>query len=93
MLFTRRSKYLGYGIITDPAKARPEELDSLNCGHCGTTMWQEPFKNWEYRCTCCDAYVCEECVGKGCTPLKMRMELMERGRQNAECLRPGWKEP
>jgi hypothetical protein len=81
MLFTRGKRQLGYALITDPANGMPEEQDSLTCGHCGSVKWMKPFQSGEAmggHCTCCDKFICLACVGKGCTPMQKRLELMER---------------
>jgi hypothetical protein len=81
MLFTRGKRQLGYAVIIDPALGMPEEVDSLTCGHCNSVNWMKPFQSGEAmggRCTCCDKFICLQCVGKGCTPLQKRLEIMER---------------
>ena len=84
MLFTRGRRQLGYAVITDPAFGQPEEVDSMTCGHCGTVVWMKPFQDGSAmggHCTCCDKYICLTCVGKGCLPMKKRLDLWERRKE------------
>ena len=81
MLMTRGRRQLGYAVIFDPAASTPEEIDSLTCGHCNRVVWMKPFQDGAAmggHCTCCDKYICLQCVGKGCTPLEKRLALQER---------------
>jgi hypothetical protein len=83
MLFTRGKKQLGYGVIVDP-DAGQEEADSITCGHCAKVTWMKPYQPGEAcggRCTCCDTFICMECVGKGCYPLEKRLQDWERKKQ------------
>jgi hypothetical protein len=79
-------RQLGYSIITDPA-GPTQEADTFTCGHCGAVVWTKPFKDGAAmggRCTCCDSLICLRCVGKGCSPLKKKLEQWERRRQLEE---------
>jgi hypothetical protein len=90
LMFTK-GKQRGYGVITDPALGQPEEIDSCTCGHCGRVVWMKPFENGAAMgglCTCCDKYICPNCVGKGCSPLQKKLEQWERRREYEEVARP-----
>lgn len=83
MLFTRGRRQLAYGYISNP-DGKDEEVDSLTCYHCGTVVWMKPFQDGAAmggHCSCCDRYICLNCVGKGCTPLNKRLEQEERRRE------------
>jgi hypothetical protein len=85
----RLKKQGGYSIITDPAKSRPEEADTFTCFHCGTIVDCKPFQDGAAMaglCSCCDKYICLNCVGKGCTPLERKLELQERRHQYEKLL-------
>lgn len=98
-MFLTRGKQRGYGVIIDPAKGAPEEVDSFTCCHCGNVKWLEPQKvtgnvvsnapneALAARCTCCDKLMCLDCVGKGCIPLERALQKMERRREYDEAVR------
>ena len=89
-----RDKQQGIGIITDPSVCGGQmEVTSIQCGHCGNTLWEDDVPNPVImrgnvrdtsgrdalcaRCTCCSKTICLNCVGKGCTPLEKRLEAWE----------------
>jgi hypothetical protein len=83
-------KALGYGIIVDPAQCQPVEHDTFTCCHCSKVVPKAPYdpmgdKVLAARCTCCDALMCKECIGKGCRPVEKWLDQYEaRNRFRAE---------
>ena len=80
MLLTRGKRQLAFGVITN-GDGSSEEVDSLTCYHCGRVVWMKPFQDGAAmggHCSCCDHYICLQCVGKGCTPLQKRLDQEER---------------
>ena len=87
MLITRHSRQRGYGIEVGPRGVR--EIDSIVCAHCGGNEWMAKPGNSDLgaRCTCCDDFICEKCIGKGCMPLEMRLDQWERYNSGRKYLR------
>lgn len=72
----------GYSIVTDPVMGTREE-DTFTCRHCGTVVFVKPFcdpADMGGRCTCCDALICKNCVGKGCDHIEKKLQRMESRR-------------
>lgn len=62
------------------ADGRVQERDAFRCGHCQRLVTVKPMcdpADMGGRCFCCDSLICKGCVGKGCTPLEMRLEAEE----------------
>src|SRR5882724_5685517 len=82
-------KARGYTIICDPARPT-QEIDTYTCCHCnrlvdkpaGMSNTNDAIGAW---CTCCDAAMCLQCVGKGCLPIERWLEQQET-RRNYENL-------
>jgi len=78
----------GVTIITDPI-AGVQEVDTFTCCHCQQIVDKPPrvaatdgrIGAW---CTCCDAAMCLDCVGKGCTPIQRWLDQQEKRRWIAE---------
>lgn len=80
----------GYATLTEPVGS-VKERDTFTCAHCNRVRHAEPYargflvlcSNGKYRqheyvrCGNCDALICEQCVGKGCTPFEEQLKRME----------------
>lgn len=80
----------GYLIITDPDPQRSrgqqavQEWDTFTCAHCQRVQQVKPLaKSHESpgRCFACDKLICQQCLGKGCTPFEKKLEEYERRMQ------------
>lgn len=80
-----RKGITGYATLVDPAFGM-KERDTFTCAHCQNIRHTKPNSNSPYEgvgdlCWTCDLPICEQCVGKGCTPFEKRLKEMEaRGR-------------
>jgi hypothetical protein len=75
MLMTRHSKQRTYGVEIRAFGCNLES-DGILCAHCGSEEMSS--RAGIPHCTCCDKFICRGCVGKGCMPLEMRLDMWER---------------
>jgi hypothetical protein len=70
----------GYGIVVDPDPGRGmpsvQEYDIAQCSHCDRVIKIAPGID-VHRCTCCDALICTQCVGKGCDHIEKKLARWE----------------
>jgi hypothetical protein len=88
-----KKKARGYEIITGPEGVT--EADTFTCCHswCGQKVVRKPAfsgpyggdKLWAW-CTCCDAPMCFECIGKPCSAVERWLESQETKRNYEEHL-------
>ena len=78
---SRRSR--GYARIFDPALARPIEMDTTRCNHCGAIVHMHDRQGRALsgvlvHCHGCDRPICIRCAETPkCVPLEKRIEAME----------------
>ena len=71
----------GYGIEWYPRGDGPtREWDTFTCNHCQRVIRFEKRKEAHElggHCLVCDCMICDECVGKGCTPFEEKIREQE----------------
>lgn len=70
----------GYYVRKDEAGIIRRELDSFTCIHCNRVVFVKPMCDpveMGGRCSCCDDFVCKECVGKPCDHIERKLAREE----------------
>lgn len=88
MFMTRHSKQRTYGVEIRAYGANIE-VDGILCAHCGAYEEEsaDPRRGSIAKCTCCNDFICNECVGKGCMRLEERLDAWERFNNGGKYLR------
>jgi hypothetical protein len=67
-----------YGVEIRPSGTNVER-DGFCCAHCPRHLWLgRDVDDIGGRCSSCDKFICNACVGKGCMPLEYRLDQWER---------------
>ena len=70
----------GYAVITSPNGVK--QFDTLTCCHCNKVWIINDSKTGKQNlggfCRMCMKPICNECVGKSCTPLEKQIEQYEQ---------------
>jgi hypothetical protein len=72
-------RILNNGVTISPFGCQEEH--SFTCKHCARVTFVKAGcdpADLGGRCTCCDALICKECVGKPCLPLEKKIDMYER---------------
>lgn len=85
MLMSRHSRQRTYGLEIR-AYGSNLEVDGIQCWHC-SSYEESTGRDSIARCTCCDKFICHECIGKGCMPLEQRLDAWERYNAGLKYLR------
>ena len=68
------------GFLITTLDDSTSEADTFTCGHCQKIVVVKPFMDpadMGGRCTCCDALICPDCVGKACDPIEEKLKRWE----------------
>lgn len=69
----------GYAIAHD-FDGRAVEFDTMTCAHCNSVKHipaRSAEKDLVGFCRCCMKPICQQCVGKTCTPFERKLEQIE----------------